>query len=190
MGNNTWDNLLDPHAIARGTAKNTFTAYQEVYGTAASAPLPQTAANELKVGSVVDIEAWGEFSTTLTPTLQIGAIYNATAGAAGGTALAQSAAITTGSGAASWPWHYHACGRVTAVGTSGVLYIQGNLDLGTSLSAFSNNVAPVTAAARSVTIDTTIAARWGIGAAFSASAAANQIIVDNALFRVVNQGKT
>jgi hypothetical protein len=76
------------------------------------------------------------------------------------------------------------------VGTSGVLYIQGNLDLGTSLSAFSNNVAPVTAAARAVTIDTTIAARWGIGAAFSASAAANQIIVDNALFRVVNQGKT
>lgn len=190
MANNTWDNLLDPHPTARGGAKNTFTAYQDVAGTAASQPLPMTAANELKLGSRVIVEAIGEFSTTVTPTLQIGGIYNAVAGAAGGTAFAQSAAITTGSGAAAWPWHYRATGIVTQVGTSGIIYIHGILDLGTSLTAFSGNAAPVTAAARSVTIDTTISARWGLGAAFSASSVSNQVIVDMFNVLIANQGKT
>lgn len=190
MANNTWKNLLDPHHTARGSAKNTFTAYQDVYGVAASQPLPMTGANELKLGTRVEIEAWGEFSTTVTPTIQIGAIYNATAAAAGGTALAQSAAITTGSGAAAWPWHYHVCGVITAVGTTGSIYIQGVLDLGTSLTAFSSSACPVTAAARAVAIDTTISARWGIGVAFGTSNAANQVTVDMANFTVLNQGKT
>ena len=34
IGNNTWDNVLDPHPVARGDAKNTFTSYQDVAGTA------------------------------------------------------------------------------------------------------------------------------------------------------------
>lgn len=190
MANNTWKNLLDPHHVARGTAKNTFTTYQDVYGVAASQPLPMSAANELKLGTRIEIEAWGEFSTTGTPTLQIGAIYNATAAAAGGTALAQSAAITTATGAAAFPWHYHACGVVTATGTSGVLYMHGILDLGTSLTAFASSAAPVTAAARSVAVDTTISARWGIGAAWGTSSASNSITVDMANFTVLNQGKT
>src|SRR6266540_2151254 len=133
MGNNTWDNVLDPHPIARGDAKNTFTAYQDVAGTAATKPLPMTYANELKIGTRIEIEARGEFSNTGTPTLSIGAIFGATAGAAGGTALAQSALITTTTAAAAWPWHYNMSGIVTAVGTSGILYCQGILDLATSL---------------------------------------------------------
>lgn len=190
MANNTWKNLLDPHPVARGDAKNTFTAYQDVAGTAATKPLPQTAAYELKAGTRVEIEAWGEFSTTATPTLQIGAIYNATTGAAGGTALAQSGAVTTASGAAAFPWHYHVGGVVTTVGTSGVIYIHGVLDLGTSLTAFAASACPVTAAARSVTIDTTIAAKWGLGATWGTSSASNGITVDVFNVTVLNQGKT
>jgi hypothetical protein len=128
-----------------------------------------TYANELKIGTRIEIEARGEFSTTGTPTIQIGSIYGATAGAAGGTALAQSGVITTGSGAAAWPWHYNISGVITAVGTSGVIYCQGILDLGTSLTAVASSWCPVTAAARSVTIDTTTAKSWGLGCAFGTS---------------------
>lgn len=190
MGNNTWDNVLDPHPVARGDAKNTFTSYQDVAGTAATKPLPMTYANELKIGTRIEIEARGEFSTTGTPTLSIGAIYGATAGAAGGTALAQSAAITTGSGAAAWPWHYNISGIITAAGTSGVLYCQGILDLGTSLTAVTSQWCPTTAAGRSVTIDTTVAKSWGLGAAWGTSSASNQIIVDTFTVHILNQGKT
>lgn len=190
MGNNTWDNVLDPHPVARGDAKNTFTAYQDVAGTAASKPLPMTYANELKIGTRIEIEARGEFSTTGTPTLQVGAIYGATAGAAGGTALAQSGAITTATGAAAFPWHYNISGIITATGTSGILYCQGILDLGTSLTAVASSWCPVTAAARSVTIDTTTAKSWGLGAAFSVSSVSNQIIVDTFTVHILNQGKT
>lgn len=189
MGNNTWQNVLDPHPTARGTAKNTFTTYQDVAG-ATNGVLPMSFAHELKVGTRVHIEAWGEFSTTGTPTLQIGGIYGATPNAAGGTAFAQSAAITTGSGAASWPWHFRAGGIVTATGSSGTLYIAGVLDLGTSLTAISASPCPTTQAARSVTVDTTAAKAWGLGAAWGTSSGSNSITVDMFDVSIVNQGKT
>jgi len=190
MGNITYDNLIDPFVVARGTAKNTFTSYQDVAGTASTPnTLPLTQANELKMGTKVVIEAVGEFSTTGTPTLSIGGIYGATPGAAGGTAIAQSAAITTGTGAASWPWHYRFNGIVTAVGASGVLYGSGILDLGTSLTAFTPAACPTTAAGRSVTINTTTANSWGLGAAWGTSSVSNQIIVDVFNLQVINQNK-
>jgi hypothetical protein len=190
MGNNTWDNVLDPHPTARGGAKNTFTAFQDVAGTGTTQPLPFTNGGELKPGTRFEIEARGEFSTTLTPTLQIGAIYGATAGAAGGVALAQSGAITTGT-ATAWPWHYNISGIVTGTGTAGTIYCQGILDLGTSLIAVASSWCPVTAAARAVTgIDTTVTKAWGLGAAWSASSASNSITVDVFTVHILNQGKT
>jgi hypothetical protein len=79
---------------------------------------------------------------------------------------------------------------VTTVGTSGIIYIHGILDLGTTLTALSPNAAPNTAAARSVTIDTTISARWGIGAAWGTSSVSNTITVDVFNVQLLNQGKT
>lgn len=192
MGNTTWDNALDPHPVVRGTAKNTFTAYQDVAGIASSntAVLPQSYANELKLGTKILIEAYGEFSTTGTPTLQIGAIYGAVPAAAGGVALAQSGVITTGSGAAAWMWHYRYGGIVTAAGVTGVLYGAAVLDLGTSLTAMAQSPCPVTAAARSAAIDTTIAKLWGLGAAWGTSNIANSITVDVFNVQILNQGKT
>lgn len=190
MGNNTWDNILDPHGVARGDAKNTFTSYQDVYGTAATKPLPMSYANELKIGTRIEIIARGEYSSLTSATFTIGAIYGATAGAAGGTALAQSGTITSGTTPAAWPWHYEVSGVVTATGTSGILYIHGMLDVGTSLTAVSSTWCPVTAAARSVTIDTTVAKSWGLGASWGASSASNQIIVDVFNVHILNQGKT
>lgn len=188
MGNNSWVNLLDPFPTARGTAVNTFTTARDVSPT----PLPYVQGYELKLGTAIELEAWGEFSTTGTPTLQLGFLFGVASGAvaSGGVTIAASAAITTGSAAAAWPWHMRYGGTVTAVGTSGVLYGSGILDLGTSLTAFAVSAIPVTAAARSVTIDTTVQKTFGVLAAFGTSSASNQVIVDRFNAKIGNQGKT
>lgn len=191
MGNLTWQQVLDPFPKGLGTAKNTFTTYQDVAGVASDpSSLPSSLPGDLKRGTKIQVEAFGEFSTTGTPTLQIGCIYGATPGAAGGTAMAQSGAITTGSGAAAWAWHYNAWGLVTQVGASGTMTIHGILDLGTSLTALASSHAPITAAARAVTIDTTTQKLWGLGAAYSVSSASNGITVYGFRVEIMNQGLT
>lgn len=188
MANNTWENLLDPFPIARGSAFGTFTTAKDVSPT----PLPYVTGYELKQGSVVELEAFGEFSTTGTPTLQLGFVYGVAAGAvaSGGVTLAASGAITTATTGAAWPWHLKWVGRVTAIGATGVIYGHGILDLGTSLTAFAASAIPVTAAARSVTIDTTVQKTFGVMAAWGTSSASNTLTVDNFTAKVVNQGKT
>lgn len=191
MGNNTWQQVLDPFPRSLGTAKTTFTSYQDVAGIASDqSSLPASMPGDMKRGTKIQVEAFGIFSTTGTPTLQIGGIYGATPAAAGGTAFAQSAAITTGSGAAAWMWHYNAWGMVTQVGTSGTLVIQGVLDLGTSLTALSASPCPITDAARTVTIDTTVSKLWGLGAAWGTSSASNSITVHGLRIEIMNQGLT
>lgn len=186
--NQTWENLLDPHPIARGAAFATFTTAKDVSPT----PLPFVLASELKLGSKVELEAFGEFSTTGTPTLQLSFLYGVAAGqvASGGVTLAASGSITTGSGAAAWPWHVKWVGIITATGASGTIYGSGLLDLGTSLTAVATSTLPVTAAARSVTIDTTISKTFGVGAAWGTSSGSNTITVDLFTAKIVNQGKT
>jgi hypothetical protein len=90
---------------------------------------------------------------------------------------AESAAITTGSGAAAWPWELHWEGIVTATGTSGSMTGCGSLQLGTSLTAYSTNPCPTTAAARAVAIDTTIARAIGVCATWGTSSASNTLKV-------------
>jgi hypothetical protein len=191
MGNNTWQQVLDPFPKSLGTAKNNFTAYQDVAGVAADlSSLPSSMPGDLKRGTKLQIEAFGEFSTTLTPTLQIGGIYGAVPGAAGGTAFAQSGLITTASGAAAFAWHYNAWGIITQVGSSGTLYITGILDLGTSLTALASSWCPITAAARTVTIDTTTQKLWGLGATWGTASTSNTITVAGFRVEVMNQGLT
>src|SRR4051794_41779215 len=101
--NQTYENALDPFPSVRGVAANTFTTAKDV----SPVPLPFLAANELKLGSKLELEAFGEFSTTGTPTLQIEFLYGVAAGALASTAvvLAASGAITTATTAAPFPWH-------------------------------------------------------------------------------------
>lgn len=187
--NLTWENLLDPFPNARGVAANTFTTAKDVSPT----PLPQLDANMLKLGSKLELEAYGEFSTTVTPTLQVMFLLGVAAGAvaSGGVTLAASGAITTASGAAAFMWHAKWVGIVTAVGTAGSVYGHGILDLGTSLTAApAASPMPVTAAARAVAIDTTITKTLGVGAAWGTSSVSNSITVDVFTAKVINQNKT
>lgn len=123
----------------------------------------------LEVGMEFEINAYGEFSTTLTPTLLMGFYW----GGVAGTALAATTAVTTGSGAASWPWQLYYRGRVRAAGTTGSIVGEGWSNLGTSLTAATMRQIPETLALRTVTIDTTgagakpltVGAQWGTASA-------------------------
>lgn len=190
MGNNTWQNLSDPHPTARGAAANTFTSAKDV----SPAPLPVTYANELKVGTRVELEAWGEYTSSATPTLQLGFAYGITSPGgllSTGVTIAANALTANVGTPAAWPWHMHYGGIVTAVGSAGVIYGSGILDLGSSLTAMNPGICiPVTAAARSVTIDTTVVKAWSVFAQWGASAAGNQVITDVFNVQILNQGKT
>lgn len=164
---------LTPLHVADGAAFNTFTTFQDI------SPVPQLVLPQqmMDVGTELFFYANGEFSTTGTPTLSIGFWFNGSAGAAPTSILAQSNAITTGTGAAAWPWEAWWRGRLRAIGSSGSFKGTGELILGTSLTAQSLNPMPTTQAARTVTVDTTANRAVGVGAAWGTSSASNSITV-------------
>lgn len=128
-------------------------------------------ANQLEMGSEVELNAAGQFSNTGTPTLLLGFYY----GAVAGVALAASTAITTTTGATAWPWQLWYRGTVRTIGASGSIQGQGRLYLGTSLIAFTIRPIPETLAARTVTIDTTAAKSITVGAQWGTSSASNTL---------------
>ena len=162
---------LTPLHVADGAAFNTFTTFQDV------SPVPQLVIPQqmMDVGTELYLYASGEFSTTGTPTLSIGFWFNGAAGAAPTSILAQTAAITTGTGAAAWPWEAWWRGRLRAIGSSGSFKGVGGINLGTSLTAYSLNPMPTTQALRTVTVDTTANRAIGVGAAWGTSSASNSI---------------
>lgn len=170
MSNQYWVAPLGPLHIVSGTAHHTSTALTDI------SPLPhiKLGANALEHGSTIRLRACGQFSTTGTPTLLLGFYY----GAIAGVALGATAATTTGSGAAAWPWVMEYQGRVRAIGATGSIVGQGVLTLGTSLTAGSNVMLPATAAARTVAIDTSIEKTLTVGAQWGTSSASNTITCD------------
>lgn len=190
MGNNTWDNTLDPFPTVRGASFNTFTTAKDV----SPVPLSVTYGNELRLGSKVELEAWGEYSGTTGNTMQLGFAYGITSAGgllSTGITIAAGALTAVGTSPAAWPWHMRWGGIVTSTGTAGVIYGSGVLDLGSSLTAFTTSAIPQTAAARSVTgFDTTVQKAWSVFGQWGTSAAGNIIIVDVFNAKVVNQGKT
>jgi len=137
-----------------------------------ASPAPQIIlpANLLDVGQILRLKAFGVLSTTGTPTIILGFYY----GAVAGTALAASAAITTGSGVANVPWEIEYEGRVRSTGSTGTIMGRGTMQLGTSVSAITFNPIPATALA-TVTIDTTTAKQVTVGATWSAASSSNTL---------------
>lgn len=149
-------------------------------------PAPQIVPAQLgpiAIGTMFSVKVAGIFSTTGAPTLQMGVYW----GGAAGTALATYPATATGTGAASWSFLVEALLQVRSIGTSGSIWTQGYLDLGTSLTAFSHLPLPYNAAPSAVTVDTTpagaktltVAATWGT------SSASNTLTVESCLIEVV-----
>jgi len=188
MGNSTWDNTLDPFPTAIGASFGTFTANQDI----SPQPLPVVYGNELRLGSKLELEAWGEYGSTGTPTLLL-SFYITPSNLAAGIALAATSAMAT-STATLWPWHMHYSGIVTVLGAAGTATIVGSgiCELGSSLTALSGFAMPATAAARTVSTvwSTTVQQFLGVAATFSASSASNLVRTHIFTAKIINQGKT
>jgi hypothetical protein len=173
-----WVSPFGPFHNVDGAAYASSTTLTDVSPTP-SIVLP---ANLLEIGSELEIEAAGSFSNTSTPTLLLGLYY----GGIAGVALAASSAVTTTTGAASWPWHLRYRGIVRANGTTGSINGQGQLFLGTALTAFTTRPIPETLAARTVAIDTTVAKAVTVGAQWGTSSASNTLTVNDISVKLVN----
>lgn len=172
MGDFYMTTPVGPFPAALGAAFNTFTTRQDV----SPQPLPVVQGYQLRLGSHIWIKSVGEFSTTGTPTLALGHYIGTVAGAIT-TVISESAAITTGSGAANWPFDLEWVGVCTALGTAGSVTGAGTLQLGTSLTAYANSPIPVTLALRTIVWDTTIARGIGVCATYGTSSASNGVKV-------------
>lgn len=162
---------------------NNFTTKQNV----APSPLPVIPGGKLRVGSKLSLRAHGDFSTTGTPNITLGFWFGTSTGTITGD-IALSSAITTGTGAAAWPWVMEWEGICTGTGTAGTLLGSGFLMLGTSLTAFASPVPiPITAALRTVSsFDTTIERAVGVSGTWSAASASNQITVNSHRVLILN----
>ncbi len=167
------------HVGARST--NTFTTKQDV----SPAPMPVIPGSKLRPGSKVYAYAQGDVTTTGTPTLVLGFWIGTRQGVITAD-LAVSAALSIAS-AAAWPWKVEWEGICTGVGTTGSLLGQGQVQVGSSLTAFvAETPIPLTAALRTVSIDTTIERAIGVSATFSASSASNQVTVNTHRVMIFN----
>jgi hypothetical protein len=174
------------YPVAIGANFNTFTTRQDVSPRGAGiGELPVIQGGVPFMGMKIKVEAEGEFSTTGTPTLSIGCYIGTIAGAIT-TVLAENTAITTGSGAASWPWRLEYRGIFVNTGTTGSVVGSGDLEYGTGLTAFTTVPIPSTLALRTIVWDTTIARAVGICATWGTSSASNNIRVYNHSVIILN----
>ena len=167
---------LSPFAPAIGANFNTFTTRAEV----SPLPDPILPANIVRPGTCLKLEAEGEVSSTGTPTIVLGFFFGLP-GAAGGSTIGsvffgESGALTVSTGAA-WPWRMEYRGKFVTVGTAGSIVGHGDIEMGTSLTAFTTTAIPITLALRTVAINTTIANAIGVCATWSASSASNNVRV-------------
>jgi hypothetical protein len=166
---------LGPFAPAIGAQFNTFTTRQDI----SALPLPILPANAVRPGSCLKIEAEGQWSSAGTPTLILGFYLGAVGASGGGTLtsiLAESNAQTL-SALTDIPWRMEYRGKVVTIGSSGSIVGSGDLEWGTSLTAFTSSPIPITLAARTVAINTSIGNAIGVCGTFSASSATNQVRV-------------
>lgn len=177
---------VPPFHTAAGASFGTFTTRQDV----SPVPVPVLLPYQLRPGQKIRIEAQGEFSSTGTPTIVLGA-YIGTGYAATGipsavtTVLAETGTISLAT-AAAWPWKLDLACMVTVDGTAGQMVCSGNVHAGSSLTALSDLAIPITQALRTVTFNQTVANAVGICATFSASSASNTVKVNSLLVSLLN----
>jgi hypothetical protein len=178
MSNQRWVAPVGPYHNLDGTALANSAALTDV-SPAPSIILP---GNTLDIGGEIELWASGQFSNTGTPTLVLGFYY----GGIAGVALAATSALTTTTGATSWPWQLYWRGTVRAIGATGSIKGQGFVHLGSSLVAFTPRFIPETAALRTVTIDTSAAKAITVGAQWGTSSASNTLTCDDLSVKLIN----
>ena len=174
---------VGPFPIAASATFATFTTKQNV---TTLGNVPVIPAGKLRAGSKLYVAARGNFSNTGTPTLSLG-FWIGTRALAMTIDLAISTAITTATTVTSVPWIMDWEGFCTKADVSGTLLGQGKLYLASALATFNAPVPiPITAALRTVAVDTTIERAVGVSAAWNASSGSNIVQVDDLRVMIIN----
>lgn len=173
---------VGPFNGAAGTANN-FTTKQNV----SALPVPVVPAGKLRQGSKIKIWAYGDYSSLTGASLTLGLWFGTRGGTITGD-LAIGAAFTTGTTPAAWPWMLEWDGILsTAPGTTASILGQGWMQFGSALTTFNAEVPfPVTAGARTVSIDTTIERAIGVSATWGAASASNIVTVNDTRVVLLN----
>ena len=171
---------VGPFPTTVGATFGTFTTRQDI----SPVPCPVILPYQLRLGTKIKIEAEGEWSTTGTATFTPEIYYGITldtntgkpAALTGSIAAAGAQSVVSG---AAWPWRMEWRGMVTALGTTGVIIGQGDIEAAlTSITAFTSTAIPITQALRTVTLVTPGTSGpivIGIAAACGTSSASNTI---------------
>lgn len=130
-------------------------------------------ANYMQDGRVVRMRAFGKLSTTGTPTITFAIRW----GGVSGTLLATTEAITCASGAANTNWSLEAYIQTRSNGSSGSLFVMGDVTVNLTASTNTSGVFGVSGfdAPAAVTVDLTADTALSITADWSAASASNTI---------------
>jgi len=166
----TWEAALNagaPYQTTDGAAYASSTSATDV-SPGANIVLP---ANWYYPGMLFRWMAWGIYSNTGTPNLTLGVYY----GGVAGSALAATAATATGSGVSNLMWRIEGTTRITTLGSSGSADSFG-LCHGVAATASTPILMPVSSASgNAVTINTTTANAWTVGATWGTNSGSNTL---------------
>lgn len=162
MSRQFWSELIW-WATADGTPVANTTTETVIFG---DVTIP---ANYMSDGRVLRVTQYGKLSTTGTPTMQFAVRW----GGVSGTLLAQSEALTMGSGVTNVNWELSFYIQTRANGASGSLFAFGDLTIHTGATTALTNVLSVSGfdAPAAVTADLTtdkalsVTAKWGTASA-------------------------
>jgi hypothetical protein len=172
-----WESTVNSPGLGAGTALSNSTVLTDI------GPAPQyvVPANYLYVGQRWQIRGYGIYSSTGTPTLLLGIYY----GGVAGTAIVATAANAVASGAASDPWRIEVDISVRTVGSSGTVWANGWAKVGSSLTAYTEYALP-SSQTQPITINTTTANAWSIGAQWGTANSSNTITCEDLIVELLN----
>ncbi len=130
-------------------------------------------ANYMQDGRVLRLKAYGKLSTTGTPTMTFAIRW----GGVSGTILANTEAITMGSGVTNVNWELNALIQTRSNGATGSLLVMGSTDIHTASTTVATNVFGVSGydAPAAVTVDLTADTALSLTADWSAASASNTL---------------
>ena len=172
----SWEAVLNVPGLGAGSALASSTSATDI------SPAPQLTlpAGYLYVGQRLRVVGYGIFSTTSTPNLTLGVYY----GGVAGTLLAGTGTVATGT-ATAWPWRIQCEIYVRSLGSSGTVWCNGIVWLGTSLAAMTPLWIP-NSQTQPITVDTTAAKALTVGATWGTSSSSNTITCEDAYVEAIS----
>jgi hypothetical protein len=129
----------------------------------------------MRVGSTLRVKAFGDYSTSATGANITWGLYWATPSTAIGSATviaASNAIASVSTSSVLWPWIFEYEGEIRSLttlsgGATGSIYGQGTIKTPTSITALAEQFLPITAALRTVSIDTSQTMKLSLGITLS-----------------------